>query len=79
MSESEAQDEDSLAFEAVGDHALVPQASVELAVNGLGVASVGVDQLVGEGLFGDLLGGFGAMEVTLDIAEPPFAGRAIPG
>ncbi|MEU6502647.1 hypothetical protein ABZ895_24175 [Streptomyces californicus] len=73
LSQDEAEHEDLLAFETVGDHASVPHALVELVVEGLSVAAVGVDELVGESGFGDLLKILGAMEVSLGVAGKAFA------
>ncbi len=55
LGQDEAEREHLLAIEAVGDQASVPHAPVELVEDGLGVTAVGVDELVGEGSFGDLL------------------------
>lgn len=74
VGQGEAEDVDLLAFEAVGDHALVPQALVELVVDGFRIAAVGVGELVGAGVLGDLLEVFGAVEVPLCIARAPLAG-----
>lgn len=45
LGEGEAQEEQLLPFDAAGDHAAVPQAEVELAVDRLGVGAVRVDEL----------------------------------
>ncbi|MDO0930471.1 hypothetical protein QQY66_01680 [Streptomyces sp. DG2A-72] len=71
--EGEAQDEDLLPAEAVGDHTDVPQALIELVADGLRVTAVGVDELVGERGFGVLLKVLGPMEAALDVAWSPLA------
>ncbi|MFE2127249.1 hypothetical protein [Streptomyces amritsarensis] len=68
LGEGEAQDEQLLAFDAVGDHAAVPEAEVELAVDRLGVGAVRLDELVGQGVLRDLLEVLGAVEATLAVA-----------
>lgn len=77
LGEGEGEYEDALAFDSVGDHPAVPEALVELVVDGLGVAAVGVEQLMGEGGLGDLLEVFGAVESAFGVAGFPEAGFGV--
>ncbi|WP_185124076.1 hypothetical protein [Streptomyces sp. TLI_185] len=74
LGEGETEYEDLPTLDAVGAHAPVPEAEVELAVHGLGVGAVGVEELVGRAGLGDLLEVFGAVEAALAVALEALAG-----
>ncbi|MET8676998.1 hypothetical protein ABZW18_05195 [Streptomyces sp. NPDC004647] len=75
LCEDEAEGQELLCFDSVGDEASVSQGGVELCVARLGVAAVGVDELVGAGEFRDLLKVLSAVEAAFLVAFTgwPFA------
>lgn len=64
LGEDETEGQELLGFDSVGDEASVPQGGVELRVARLGVAPVGVDELMSAGEFRYLLEVLGTMEAA---------------